>query len=68
MEDIGGIHTKIPVPRLLMNLECQKRYQMNALAIYYYSEKRDENNSICNFMYSNDIIKNKTEKNVKLKR
>ena len=38
MEKIEGIHTKTPVPRLLMNLGCQKRYQMNAVAIYYHSE------------------------------
>ena len=35
---IGGIHTKTPVPRLLMNLGCRKRYQMNAVAINYNSE------------------------------
>ena len=32
------IHTKPPVPRLLMNLGCLKRYQMNDVAIYYDSE------------------------------
>ena len=38
MENIGGIRIKTPVPRLLMNLGCRKRYQMNAVAIYYHSE------------------------------
>ena len=38
MEKIGGIRTKTAVPRLLMNLGCQKRYQRNAVAMYYYSE------------------------------
>ena len=32
---IGGIRTKTHVTRLLMNLGCQKRYQMNAVAMYY---------------------------------
>ena len=35
---IGGVRTKTPVPRLLMNLGCRKRYQMNAVAMYYNSE------------------------------
>ena len=35
---IGVISTKTPVPRLLMNLGCRKRYQMNAVAMYYNSE------------------------------
>ena len=38
MEKIGGIRTKTAVPRLLMNLGCRKRYQRNAVAMYYYSE------------------------------
>ena len=38
MEKIGGIGTKTPVPRLLLNLRCQKGYQKNAVAMYYHSE------------------------------
>ena len=38
MEKIEGIRTKTSAPRLLMKLGCQKRYQMNAVAIYYHSE------------------------------
>ena len=38
MENIGGIRIKTPVLRLLMNLGCRKRFQMNAVAIYYHSE------------------------------
>ena len=37
-KNLGGIRKKTPVPRLLMNLGCRKRYQMNAVAMYYNSE------------------------------
>ena len=67
MENIGGIRIKTPVLRLLMNLGCRKRYQMNAVAIYYHSEICYKNNRICSFVYINEIFKNRTEKNGKIK-
>ena len=38
MEKRGGLRTKNPVLRLLMNLGCQKGYQINAVAMNYHSE------------------------------
>ena len=57
MEKDMGYTYKKTVPRLLMNLGCRKRYQMNAVAMYYNSEILYKNNRICNFMYINEIFK-----------
>ena len=35
---IGGIHTKSLVPELLINPRCCKRFQTNAIAMYYGPE------------------------------
>ena len=50
-----------------MNLGCRKRYQMSAVAMYYHSEILYKNKRICNFIFINEIFKNKTRKNGKIK-
>ena len=41
---------------------------MNAVAIYNHSEIWYKDNRICNFMYINEIFKNRTEKMKKKKK
>ena len=66
MEKDRGYTYKTPVPRLLMNLGCRKRYQMlwqSTISLKY--DIRIIGFVI--FMYINEIFKNMTEKMEQLK-